>query len=166
MKKLVLSLLMLAPMTMLAQSMKFGHVNTQEIITAMPEYTQAKTKIDALQKQYENDLKIMQDELTKKSQDYEAARDSLPETIRQRRENELQEMYQKIQQAYQDNQQDLATQSQTEMQAITSKILEAIKQVGEEGSYIYIMDLTGGIPYISTTLSTDLTSQVKAKLGL
>lgn len=166
MKKLVLSLLMLAPMTMLAQSMKFGHVNTQEIITAMPEYTQAKTKIDALQKQYENDLKIMQDELTKKSQDYEAARDSLPETIRQRRENELQEMYQKIQQAYQDNQQDLATQSQTEMQAITSKIVEAIKQVGEEGSYIYIMDLTGGIPYISTTLSTDLTSQVKAKLGL
>lgn len=166
MKKLVLSLMMLAPMTMLAQSMKFGHVNTQEIITAMPEYTQAKTKIDALQKQYENDLKIMQDELTKKSQDYEAARDSLPETIRQRRENELQEMYQKIQQAYQDNQQDLATQSQTEMQAITSKIVEAIKQVGEEGSYIYIMDLTGGIPYISTTLSTDLTSQVKAKLGL
>lgn len=166
MKKLVLSLLMLAPMTMLAQSMKFGHVNTQEIITAMPEYTQAKTKIDALQKQYENDLKIMQDELTKKSQDYEAARDSLPETIRQRRENELQEMYQKIQQAYQDNQQDLATQSQTEMQAITTKIVEAIKQVGEEGSYIYIMDLTGGIPYISTTLSTDLTSQVKAKLGL
>jgi outer membrane protein len=52
------------------------------------------------------------------------------------------------------------------MQAITTKVLDAIKQVGQSGGYVYIMDLTGGIPYISTTLSTDVTSQVKAKLGL
>ena len=31
---------------------KFGHVNTQEIIQAMPEYNKAKTEIDALQAQY------------------------------------------------------------------------------------------------------------------
>jgi outer membrane protein len=28
------------------------------------------------------------------------------------------------------------------------------------------MDVSGGIPYISTTLSTDVTAQVKTKLGL
>ena len=52
------------------------------------------------------------------------------------------------------------------MQAITSKVLEAIKGIGQEGGYIYIMEMGAGIPYISTTLSTDLTAQVKAKLGL
>ena len=36
---------------------KFGHVNTQEIIQAMPEYTKAKSEIDALTQQYEADLK-------------------------------------------------------------------------------------------------------------
>ena len=75
-------------------------------------------------------------------------------------------MYQKIQQSYQDNQMALQKASQEKMQAITSKVLDAIKTVGQEGGYVYIMDIGAGIPYISTTLSTDVTAQVKTKLGL
>ena len=52
------------------------------------------------------------------------------------------------------------------MQAIQTKVLDAIKTIGTEGNYVYIMEMGAGIPYISTTLSTDLTAQVKAKLGL
>ena len=164
MKKLFVMLLMLAPMAAFAQ--KFGHVNSQEIIQAMPEFTKARTDIEALTKQYEADLKSMQDELQKKSEAYEKEQARLPANIKERREKELQDMYQKIQQSYQDNQQALAKEQQEKMQAITSKVLDAIKQVGEAGGYVYIMDLTGGIPFISTTLSTDVTAQVKAKLGL
>lgn len=164
MKKLFLMLLMLAPLAAFAQ--KFGHVNAQEIIQVMPEYTKAKTEIDALQKQYEDDLKGMQDELTKKSQAYETEKATLPENIRQRREQDMQEMYQKIQQSYQDNQQALAKASQEKMNVITTKVIDAIKQVGQTGGYVYIMDIAGGVPYISTTLSTDVTAQVKAQLGL
>ncbi len=164
MKKLFVMLLMLAPMAAFAQ--KFGHVNSQEIIQAMPEFTKARTDIEALTKQYEADLKSMQEELQKKSEAYEKEQASLPANIKERREKELQDMYQKIQQSYQDNQQALAKEQQEKMQAITSKVLDAIKQVGEAGGYVYIMDLTGGIPFISTTLSTDVTTQVKAKLGL
>ena len=108
----------------------------------------------------------MQDELQKKAQAYEKEQANLPENIKQRREQELQEMYQKIQQSYQDNQQALAKASQEKMSAITAKVLDAIKQVGQAGGYVYIMDVQGGVPYISTTLSTDVTAQVKAKLGL
>lgn len=164
MKKLLFMILLLAPMAVMAQ--KFGHVNTQDIIQAMPEYTKAKTEIDALQKQYEADLKSMQDELTKKSQDYEANEKTLPDNIKQRRQQELQDMYQKIQQSYQDNQQALAKASQEKMQVITTKVIDAIKAVGQAGGYVYIMDNASGIPYISPTLSTDVTAQVKAKLGI
>lgn len=164
MKKLLLMFLMCAPIAAFAQ--KFGHVNAQEIIQVMPDYTKAKNEIDALQKQYEDDLKSMQDELTKKSQAYEKEQATLPDNIKQRREQELQEMYQKIQQSYQDNQQALAKASQEKMQAITTKVIDAIKQVGQAGGYVYIMDVAGGVPYISTTLSTDVTADVKAKLCL
>ena len=164
MKKLFLMLLMCAPMAVFAQ--KFGHVNAQEIIQVMPEYLKAKTEIDALQQQYEADLKGMQDEFTKKVKDYEDNAKTLPENIRTRREQELTEMQQKIQQSYQDNQQALAKASQEKMQAITSKVIEAIKAVGQNGGYVYIMHVAGGVPYISTTLSTDVTAQVKTQLGL
>ena len=144
---------------------KFGHVNTNEIIQAMPEYNKAKTEIDALQQQYEADLKSMQDELQKKGEAFDKEQATLPENIKQRRQTELQEMYQKIQQSYQDNQQALQKASAEKMQAIQAKVLEAIKSVGQTGGFIYIME-DNSLPYISCTLSTDVTAQVKAKLGL
>ena len=145
---------------------KFGHVNTQEIIQAMPEYTKAKSEIDALQQQYEADLKSMQDELQKKAEAFEKEQATLPENIKQRRNQELNDMYTKIQQSYTDNQQALAKASQDKMNVITTKVLDAIKAVGESGGFVYIMEMNAGIPFISTTLSTDVTAQVKTKLGL
>lgn len=164
MKKVLFMLLTLAPMAAFAQ--KFGHVNSQEIIQAMPEFTKARTEIEALTKTYEADTKTMQDELQKKAEAYEKEQSTLPANIKERREKELQDMYQKIQQTYRDNQQALAKEQSEKMQAIQTKVLDAIKQVGQAGGFVYIMDNAGGIPYISSTLSTDVTSQVKTKLGL
>ena len=155
---------MFAPMATFAQ--KFGHVNSQEIVQAMPEFTKARTDIEALTKQYEADLKSMQDELQKKAEAFDKEQATLPENIKQRRQTELQEMYQKIQQSYQDNQQALSQAQGEKLQAIQTKVLDAIKAVGQAGGYVYIMDVTGGIPYISTTLSTDVTAEVKKKLGI
>ena len=144
---------------------KFGHVNTQEIIQAMPEYQKAQTEIKALQDQYEADLKSMQDELQKKGEAFDKEQATLPDNIKQRRNQELQDMYTKIQQSFQDNQQALQKASGEKMQAIQTKVLDAIKSVGSAGNFTYIVEM-GSLPYISTTLSTDVTAQVKAKLGL
>jgi len=166
MKKIILcAICAICGLTANAQA-KFGHVNTQEIIQAMPEYTAAKADIDKLTAQYEADLKSMQDELQKKADAFDKEQASLPENIKQRRQTELQEMYQKIQQSYQDNQQALQKASSEKMQAITAKVLDAIKAVGQAGEFVMINEINAGIPYISTTLSTDVTAQVKTKLGL
>ena len=164
MKKLLFMLMMLAPMAAFAQ--KFGHVNSQEVIQAMPEFTKARADIEALAKQYDADLKGMQEEIQKKAEALEKEQATLPANIKQRREQELQEMYQKYQQSAQDNQQALAKEQSEKMQAITTKVLDAIKSIGQTEGYVYIMDIAGGIPYISTTLSTDVTAKVKTKLGL
>ena len=166
MKKLILCAICAICGLTTANAQKFGHVHTQEIIQAMPEYTAAKAEIDKLQEQYEADLKSMQDELQKKADAFDKEQATLPENIKQRRQTELQEMYQKIQQSYQDNQQALQKASSEKMQAITAKVLDAIKAVGQAGEFVMINEINAGIPYISTTLSTDVTAQVKTKLGL
>ena len=71
-----------------------------------------------------------------------------------------------MQQYYQTSQQELAQASQEKMAALTEKITKAIKEVGVAGGFLYIFDTASGIPYISETLSTDVTAQVKAKLGI
>ena len=54
MKKIILMLMLLAPMAMMAQ--KFGKVNTQTIMQSMPEVSKANGELEAQQKQYANDL--------------------------------------------------------------------------------------------------------------
>jgi outer membrane protein len=167
MKKLIIcAICALCGFTTANAQQKFGHVNSQEIIQAMPEFSKARTEIEALTKQYEADLKSMYEELQKKGDAYEKEQATLPANIKERREKELAEMQQKIQQNYQDNQQALAQAQQEKMNAITTKVLDAIKAVGQAGNYIYIMDMGSGVPYISTTLSTDVTAEVKKKLGI
>ncbi len=166
MKKLfiIAIMAMIAPMSMMAQ--KFGHFNSTEIVSAMPEYTAAQTELENLAQQYQADLKRMQDELQKKGEDFEREQASLLDNVRQRRQQELQDLYTRMQQSVQDNQEAFQKAQQEKMSAISDKVMAAVKQVGEAGGYIYIMDVTMGIPYISTTLSTDVTADIKRALGL
>ncbi len=166
MKKLFLALLMLAPIAAFAQSTpKFGHINSQEVMQAMPEATQMRTEMEALQKQYEADENAMIAEYKKKVEDFQAQESTMPDNMKQRKVQEIQEMEQKIQQARQDNQQALQKAYADKLTPIQTKVMDAIKAVGNAGGYVYIME-TNSIPFINTTLSTDVTAQVKAKLGL
>ena len=157
-------LLMFAPLATFAQQ-KFGHINAQEVMSQMPEFIKARGEMEAKAKQYENDLKAMQDELQRKSQEYDKNKSTMNATKQQETETELNNLYQKYQQALQDNQQSLAKEQQDKMQPITTKLVNAIKAVGQTGGYVYIMDTSAGIPYISSTLSKDVTADVKAQLN-
>ena len=65
MKKLLLMLMLMAPLATFAQ--KFGKVNTQTIMQNLPEIAKINGELQATAKQYENDLKSMQDELKRQS---------------------------------------------------------------------------------------------------
>ncbi|MBR6963404.1 MAG: OmpH family outer membrane protein [Prevotella sp.] len=163
MKKIIIMLMLLAPMATFAQ--KFGHVDAQSIMQSMPEFIKARGDLEALSKQYENDLKAMQDEIQRKADEYEKTKSTMNATKQQETEANINQLMQKYQQAYQDNQQELAKQQQEKMAPIMNKITTAIKNVGKNGGYVYIMDVSAGIPYISDTLSKDVTADVKAEVN-
>ena len=102
MKKILIAILMMAPMSLMAQ--KFAHFNSADIIPNMKEYTDAQAEIQKMAEQYDADLKLMQDELQKKSDEYQKEQANLLDNVKQRREQELQDLYQRMQQSYQDNQ--------------------------------------------------------------
>jgi outer membrane protein len=164
-KKLFVALMLVIPMGLCAQQ-KFGHVNSAAIIPLMPEYTTAQTELQSLEKQYTDEIKRMEDELAKKSEEFEAQKATLPANIAERRQAELQDLYNRMNQYFQDGQQHMNQASAEKMDAIRAKLTNAIKEVGVAGGYVYIMDVAAGVPYISETLSTDVTETVKAKLGI
>ena len=164
-KKIALFLMLILPMSVFAQ--KFGHIKTQEILTVMPEYTKAQTDINTMQKQYEDEMTRLTDEIQKKFAAYQQEQANLPKNIQERRQKELQELNERGMQMQQDAQQQLQQSWMQMLEPIAKKIDDAIKAVGQEGGYVYIFDLNATqIPFVNETLSTDVTGAVKAKLGL
>ena len=160
MKKLVLMLMLLAPMTMMAQ--KFGKVNTQTIMQALPDVAKANGELEALQKQKDNELKAMQDELNRKLDEYQKGQSTMNATAKQQKETELQGLNQKIQQAYQDGQQELQKKSNELMQPIVAKVRAAIDTVGKAGNYTYIFE-EGAAIYTGSNV-VDVTKEVQSKI--
>ena len=160
MKKLILMLMLCAPMTMMAQ--KFGKVNTQTIMQSLPELSKVNGELEATAKQYENELKSMQEELQRQSEAYEKAKSTMNATTQQQKEQELQGLYQKIQQTYQDNQQALQKAQQEKMQPVLNKVRNAIQNVGNTGGYTYIFE-EGAAVYTGTNVE-DVTSKVQSEL--
>ena len=140
-------------------------IRDREVLSSMPEFIKVRGELEATAKQYDNDLKAMQDELQRKAQDYDKNASTMNETKRKETEESLNQMYQKIQQTTQDNQQAFSKLQQEKMGPLQQRIMDAIKAVGKAGGYVYIMDVAQGIPYISDTLSKDVTAEVKAQLN-
>ena len=163
-KFLIMAMLM-APLSMFAQ--KFAHFNSAEIVPLMPEYVTAQQEVQKMAEQFDADMKLMQDELQKKSDEYQKEQANLLDNVRQRREQELNDLYQRLQQSYQDNQAALQKAQQEKLAAVQEKAMSVIKKIGESGSYVYIVDTsTGAIPFVSSTLSTDITAEIKKELGI
>ena len=162
--KLVLMLMMFAPLATFAQQ-KFGHLNVQEVVQSLPEFIKAQGEVESQAKIYDSELKQMADELQRKSDEYQKAASTMPEAKKKETETELQTLYQKYQQAQQDDAAAMQKLQQEKLAPIQTKLQNAIKNVGDRGKYVYIMDIGAGIPYVSTTLSTDVTAEVKAEIA-
>ena len=161
MKKPLLFIMLMAPLATFAQ--KFGKVNTQTIMQALPEIAKINGELQAQQKTYENDLKSMQDELTRQSDAYEKGKSTMNATAQQQKEQELQSLYQKIQQTYQDNQQALQKKQQDLMQPVITKVRNAIENVGKNGGFTYIFE--DGVAVYTGTNVEDVTAKVQAEIA-
>jgi outer membrane protein len=168
MKKLFLSILVIAFSTVAFSqaSLKIGHVNSQELLQAMPENDSAQVKLERAAKEAQSQLETMNVELNNKYQDYIAKRDTYSELIKQTKETELQQMNQRIQQFQSTAEQDLQKQRTDIYKPILDKANNAISEVAKANGFTYIFDISGGVVLYHAENSIDILPLVKQKLGL
>ena len=153
------------PLAAMAQA-KFAHMNSQEVISVMPEFTKAQADLDAMAKQYQEEIQRTEEEFNKKYQEFLAQQDSLPQNIAERRMKELNDMAQRQQQFQQEARQSIEKAQQDHMTPIMKKLDDAVQAVGQAGGYVYIFDVARTpVAYISSQ-SEDVTAKVKTQLGI
>lgn len=166
-KKILFVMMLILPLGMMAQNYKFGHVYMSEVMVLMPEYKTAQDEMQELQKKYVDEINMADQELQKKYTEYMNQRDSLPPSIQERREKEIQDLAQRGEEFKTQVQQILGQKQQELTDPIIKKATEALKAVGTEKGFTYIFDLSQTpIPFINEQQSIDVTADVKAKLGI
>jgi outer membrane protein len=157
----------LAAQNATAQNFKFGHINSDELIQAMPEYDTANVKLEKFRKELINALELMSVEFNTKNDAYQKDQKNLSDIVRQTKEQELADMQRRMQE-FQTNAQTQLQEKQVELfQPIYTKVDKAIKDVGKENSFLYVFDVAkGSLLYFDETKSTNVMVLAKTKLGL
>ena len=164
--KLTLSLaLMLSASSLFAQ--KFGRINTQEIIMAMPETKEMQTNMDAYGKDLQDNLETITVEFNQKLADYQKNYETLSDAVRQLREKELQELRNRSQEFEQIAQQDFQKKQQELLAPIIDKAKNAIDKVSQANGYLAVFDIsTGSLAYFDEAALTDIALLVRKELGI
>lgn len=167
-KKIFLAFAFLLPLSLMAQDLKFGFFNRTEIFQNMPEYLAATKKIEDLALTYDTELKSIQEEYQKKGSEFIAAKDSLPEAIKTRRMAEIQGIQERLDAFYQESQKEIQKTQQELLTPVNTKMLNAVKAVGNEQGFVYILDtsVNAVLMYWSPDKCVDVTPLVRAKLNM
>ena len=161
----ITALLILVATAGYSQNLKFGHINSDEIIQSMPEFDSASSQLESFRQELLNALELMTVELNNKSDAYNKESKTLTDIVRQTKEQELVDLNRRIQDFQANAQEQLQTKQVQLYQPIYVKLDEAIKNVGKENGFTYIYNASA-LLYVDETKSTDVMSLVKTKLGI
>ena len=135
---------------------KIAHVNTAEILDAMPDKAKAeKSQLETMAKEYQT-----------KMQDYEANQATMSNLVKQSKEKEIVDLQTRITQFQANAENEFENKRAELLKPILDKIQNAINAVGKEKGYTYMLDLaTGAAVYVGDN-AVDATKDVKSKLGI
>lgn len=163
--KILAAIVLVSTSCLYAQSPKFGHVNSTQLLSMMPETKVADSSLQKFGSSLEGQLKTMNAEYDSKVADYKEKQSSMADPIQQAKAKEISDLGDRIQNFQQSAQQSIQKKKEELYQPIIKKAEDAIHAIGKDKGYTYIFDSGVGVLLFYQD-SEDIMSLVKAKLGL
>ncbi len=145
---------------------KIAHVNTAEILDAMPDKAKAEKDLEKYYGELQSQLETMAKEYQTKMQDYEANQATMSNLVKQSKEKEIIDLQTRIQQFQANAENEFESKRAELLKPILDKIQTAINSVGKEKGYTYVLDLATGAAVFVADDAINATNDVKAKLGI
>jgi outer membrane protein len=162
---LLLAVVLLANPSFAQKGNKFGHVNSAELLSLMPERKAAAAEMDSITKTVQKQLEEMMTEYRAKQEKYVAESTKLSELVKKDKEEELNSLANRIQNFQQQAQSTLEEEEQRLINPIIDKAKKAIEDVAKENGYTYVFDTSVGA-LIFWEESDNIINLVKKKLNL
>lgn len=152
-------------MSTVAFGQKLGHINSNELLLAMPERTTVENEIKKYAQELESQLGAMTQEYQAKVKNYQSKEATMTEAIKQDKIKEITNLEDRIGEFQQTAQQDLQAREEKLLKPLIDKAKQAIEDVAKENGYTYIFDSGVGV-LLYQKESDNIMPLVKKKLGL
>ena len=139
MKKLFILLgVILGVSTVSAQ--KFARVNLQEVVVAMPEFEQAQKNLEAFGKDLQEQMEQIQVEFNNKLADFQKNQATMAASVKQMRQQELEQLQQRFSEFQQIAQQDFQKKEAELLEPVQKKANDAVNKVAKAAGYIAVFN--------------------------
>jgi len=161
-KKVLLVVVLFVGFQSMQSQSKIAHINTDELVAAMPETKVLQAKLEVLGKSYNDEAAKKETELKAKFEKYNAEFGTQTELVNNQRTQEVQDDAKKIEQFKQEAYKDLQKVENEGLSPILEKAQKAIEEVATAQGFDYVINAQTLI----VAKGKDLLADVKAKLGI
>jgi outer membrane protein len=144
-----------------AQSpLKIGHVDINEIMTALPERDSAQVLLEKETKEIESTYEEMTVVYNKLLDEYQKGLSNYSELVRQTKESELLDKQKRVAEFEQNASVTLQKRNTELIQPIYDKIIKALERIATENGFTYILDTSKGSVVFTSKESQNLNQLV------
>ncbi len=165
MKKIIVSILVLVASLQLSAQSKTGTIDTEYILSKMPELTQVQEDLKAYNAKLEGDLKVKVDDYQSKVKEYQEKVASFTDPMKKTKQEEIIGLENDITKFRQNGSQLVQIEQNRLLQPLYQKIGKALEEVAKAEKYTQVFTITtSGLAYVDPNF--DLTKTVMNKLGI
>ncbi len=169
MRKLFVIGLLLVSFAAPAWAQKYACVNTEYILTNMPEYNQALNKLNKYIDEWRKELESKQADVDELRQQYQQESYLLPDNLKQRRQDELRTKEAELRTLQQQRFApggDLDQKRAELMKPVQDRVYNAIERVAREKNYAFVFDKAASATLLYVAEKYDISNQVLEMLGI
>jgi len=164
-----LALLLTITLASSAYAQKFGYIDSEYILTKLPEYKQAQTDLNQAAKKWQTELEEMGKEVNTLKDAYKVEEVLLTEEMQKERQDTIASKEKKLrekQKAYFGFEGMLFYKKQELIKPVQDKVFEAVEKVAKEKKLQMVFDKSSALVVIYADPIHDYTDYVLEKLGL
>lgn len=166
--KKYLIVLLLTVLSLGGYAQKYACVDTEYILSNVPEYKQAQKELEEVSVQWQKEVEIKFQAVDRLYKAFQAEAVILPADLKAQKENEIiaaEKEAKNLQKQRFGNDGDLAKKRSELVKPIQDRIYNAIEKVAQEKNYSVVFDKAGGATILYVDNKTDISDLVLAELG-
>lgn len=168
MKKIILTALIVVATSVVAFAQKIGYVDTDYILSQIPEYKAAQAEMDKLSVDWQKEIEAKYAEIDKLYKIYQAESVLLTDDMRKKRENEIINKEKEVKELQKQRfgvDGELFKKRMELVKPIQDKVYNAVKQVAERGGLAFIFDKAGQVSLLYSNSKYDKSEDVLTFMG-